>query len=797
MEMLTLILSLCNFPIMEFNGSALTATTVAPHAMTTLSPAQLKSMADMYWLKQFQILQIVYTVSYGIMFGLSMSLLVYLRRNRSTAYKGNANAARKVILPSFEPLFWVIAALTGVYFCYFLAASSIDYVTPVTISWFTETVSQGRQFTFFVVAAFLLQKSVSRPALVRSMVIAAVITVIPIISVRILDVTAASTQTSFAVTSLLRAFDTMWFVWMLVRPVSRASVRTQREFALFALVYYASSYVYAVLILMHNYTDSAMVVFCTVIWASFAPFFVWRLLRADTEHWRGLSERACEFQQHFRENQGMQEIVSAQGLHVLLEMHRKDLIDFAHLELQQVLGVGASANVYRGKLHSSIQVAVKVYSPTEISESTILEFSQEAALCTALKHPNIVLFHGMCICPPSICLVYELCRGSLEDALRNSLSNDHTEPLWPKLCYMLDAARAVAYLHSFSPPFIHRDIKPANFLLDASNVVKLTDFGESRSMAFTIEDIANDNRAMTVRGTVDYMAPEIIDGKQGQALYTETADIYSLAITLWDILHPGREKFPNSNQNHHNIFRMVLNGQRPPIDPETPQTLQDLLENCWNSDPIFRPSAKMVVTVLEELLEDLCGQVSHHLSGFITCLGTQKGTKNTKTPPVFTGEELARCFFEHKYAFEKEEAIRFGNALMDAGSLHHAKHNKPFETSATTTYYFDSQQLDLNQPMQEKVWTLWVAADESSTSSHAATSTAGDGSGLCECRKLWQGHIKPRMPVRTKNPFRRRKEDCLLTVNLLNDHSGDGDAFGDFGTHSTSGQQTTLVLQVA
>ncbi|RHY58281.1 hypothetical protein DYB34_001272, partial [Aphanomyces astaci] len=432
MEMLTLILSLCNFPIMEFNGSALTATTVAPHAMTTLSPAQLKSMADMYWLKQFQILQIVYTVSYGIMFGLSMSLLVYLRRNRSTAYKGNANAARKVILPSFEPLFWVIAALTGVYFCYFLAASSIDYVTPVTISWFTETVSQGRQFTFFVVAAFLLQKSVSRPALVRSMVIAAVITVIPIISVRILDVKAASTQTSFAVTCLLRAFDTMWFVWMLVRPVSRASVRTQREFALFALVYYASSYVYAVLILMHNYTDSAMVVFCTVIWASFAPFFVWRLLRADTEHWRGLSERACEFQQHFRENQGMQEIVSAQGLHVLLEMHRKDLIDFAHLELQQVLGVGASANVYRGKLHSSIQVAVKVYSPTEISESTILEFSQEAALCTALKHPNIVLFHGMCICPPSICLVYELCRGSLEDALRNSLSNDHTEPLWPK-----------------------------------------------------------------------------------------------------------------------------------------------------------------------------------------------------------------------------------------------------------------------------------------------------------------------------------------------------------------------------
>ncbi|ETV98246.1 TKL protein kinase [Aphanomyces invadans] len=764
--------------------------------MEPTASSAAKAKLDLFSANHFENLQIAYTVSYGIMFALSIVLLVYLRHNRLTAFKGNMFAARKVILPTFEALFWVVAIVTGAYFWYFLATTSIRYVTPITYSWFTEAVYQGSQFTFLLVTAYLYQSSVSRPALHRSIALAAAVTMTPIIVVHALDTANASNETTFIVTSVIRAFKSMWYVLMLLRPVSRASVRTQREFALFALVFYTSAYVHGVFILMNNVNDASEVMFCNVIWVSFAPFFIWRVLRADTEHWRGFSERACELQQHFRENQGMQEIVSAQGLHVLLEVHRKDIIDFAHMELREPIGVGASANVYRGMLHSTTHVAVKVYSPTEISESTILAFSQEAALCTALKHPNIVFFHGMCISPPSICLVYELCRGSLEDALQKPRAG-YVEPLWPKLCYILDAARAVAFLHSFSPPFIHRDIKPANFLLDASNVVKLTDFGEARSMAFTIEDIANDDRSMTVRGTVDYMAPEVIDGKRGVANYTETADIYSLAITMWDILHPGREKYPSSNHNHLNVFRMVLDGQRPPIDPEIPQPLHDLLENCWNADAIFRPSAKMVVTVVQEFLEELCGQVSQRVSGFVCGFESHThGNRFVAPSAAFTGNELVRCFMEHGYAFETEEAIRFGNALMDAGCLHHTKHTTPFENSTTTTYFFDTQQVDFAAPIQDRVSILGMNEFTSfPTGAH-------DGPALCPCRKLGQGHVKNRAAVaRTTNPFHRPKDDNVLTVNLLHDQCPDDVDFPGFRTSSTGGTlypstQRTLVLEV-
>ncbi|RHY12272.1 hypothetical protein DYB36_002642, partial [Aphanomyces astaci] len=423
------------------NGTV-TNVTVLPVAKPTLSPQQQFAIQQNIFLyEQYQILQIVYSLTYAFMFFLTMALIIYLRRSRTSAFKGDVIAANKVILPSFEPLFWVIACSTGIYTTYFFVATILGYTKPITNRWFGELLVQGRQFILYLIVAFLLQRSVSRPALVRSVLIALVMAVVPVIVVHLLDVTSQDQLLQFVVVATYRTILMGGFAYLFFRPMPRASVRTQQELCLFSLIYYVIVYVYTFCFYEKDYQNGMMLVFCAVVWATFGPFFVWRLLKADTQHWRGLSDRACDFQQLFRENQGMQEIVSAQGLHVMLEMHRKDVVDFSHLDIQRQMASGASANVYRGVLHSTKQVAVKVYSPSEISESTILEFSQEAALCTALKHPNIVLFHGMCICPPSICLIYELCRGSLEDALRKSRA-DHMEPLWPKLCYMLDAARA-------------------------------------------------------------------------------------------------------------------------------------------------------------------------------------------------------------------------------------------------------------------------------------------------------------------------------------------------------------------
>ncbi|KAJ0389356.1 hypothetical protein ATCC90586_010964 [Pythium insidiosum] len=138
-----------------------------------------------------------------------------------------------------------------------------------------------------------------------------------------------------------------------------------------------------------------VMIYVTSIWAALGPVFIWRVLIADTQHWRGMGQRAVSLQTLFRQKHNLSERVSSQGLHVLIEMHRKFIIDFAYLELRQRIGTGASAVVFHGLLHSKTDVAVKVYTPSEFSEDTVAAFSQEAALCGALHHPNVVKFYGM------------------------------------------------------------------------------------------------------------------------------------------------------------------------------------------------------------------------------------------------------------------------------------------------------------------------------------------------------------------------------------------------------------------
>ena len=97
-------------------------------------------------------------------------LLIYLRMNRHVAFKGDAQAARKVILPAFEPLLWILAAVTGSVAVFFCVALNTNMYTLHVPSLHIEMFYAGRQFVFVVALAFLCQKSVSVPALRRAVV---------------------------------------------------------------------------------------------------------------------------------------------------------------------------------------------------------------------------------------------------------------------------------------------------------------------------------------------------------------------------------------------------------------------------------------------------------------------------------------------------------------------------------------------------------------------------------------------------------------------------------------------------
>ncbi|KAK1946984.1 putative serine/threonine-protein kinase/receptor [Phytophthora citrophthora] len=857
-------------------NSTVVNATVSP----TPSPEEVASKQAImaYLLSRFHTLQLFLLLGYGIMCFLCITLVIYLRFNRNTALRGDASAARKIILPAYEPLLWVLGISTGVYTGFFCSALTTKLYTYDISRLATEVFYSGRQFVFLSVIVFMMQKSVSGPALRRTLVITLVLSTYTIPLVWVIT-TYYPVSDLYVPLTIARGLLLGLYSYVLIRPPVRASKRTLQEYCVFAYIYYALLFSYNECFRQGHLETGFYLTYSNLLCGSLCPLVIWRVLRADTEHWRGMGQRAVALQRLFCQTRGMPERVSSKGFHILIEMHRKFIIDFAYLELQQRIGVGASAVVFKGVLRSSTDVAVKVYTPTDFTEDTVAAFSQEAALCGALHHPNIVAFHGMCVCPPTICLVNELCVGSLEDvtvaaARRRSRVSEHDhnrQQLLLNIAFMLDAARAVAYLHSFRPPFLHRDIKPTNFLVDANCNVKLTDFGESRSLprahvisnglvnapvttnrssireynsekASTVAMLASEDRSskapaerasieiavvgaanlqqlrgsivstgidgkpmtkdgnrssvdgnavrMTVKGTVDYMAPEVINGRAGLAAYGEAADVYSLGITLWDVLNPGQEKFPGTGSNHFRVFDLVLEGQRPELDPRLHPSIRAIIENSWQHDPRLRPSAHSVVSTLESIQEELSAAFALELADELEdAMRLAKPIDASSAPLVaprgFSGEEAISHMCQLQYVDSTSEAVRLGNALMDSGLLHHCKHARPFEETEEV-YFFDDDHINLCQPLVVGAYThdhssklggesATVISSSTRRTSHRSGSTnpyststriRSDSSqsqsertllenGVCACRKFGQ-RLKVPKSSKSRHRFRRR-----------------------------------------
>ncbi|KAG2775212.1 hypothetical protein PC129_g13563 [Phytophthora cactorum] len=693
-------------------------------------PTLVDEVHESQWfIDKFNVVQTLILVEYLFMSGMCLALVHSLRRNRHIALRGDSRAARKILLPAFEPLLWLLGCTVGIYTVVMMLIVTLRLFRAKYYNVMLEIFYSMRLFVFGIVMVFLLQKSVSVPALRRAVVMTLVLALytLPVEIVLAEFVEPSARNLAFAVMSAVRALSLLFFAYVFVRPPARASKRTLREYCLFIFTYSALHFSSELFFHLGSSSMGFALTYATVLWVIMSPAVMWRVLKADTELWRGLGQRAVELQTLFRYRHSIDERISSQGLHVLIEMHRKLIIDFAQLKLEKKIGTGSSAMVFRGYLDAIRPVAVKVYTPVQFTEETVAEFSQEAALCGALKHPNVVKFYGMCVYPPTICLVSELCQSTLGDvicaAARFSLGRSepqycNRQQMLLNVCTILDAARAVAYLHSFSPPFLHRDIKPDNFLVDVHGTVKLTDFGESRSLArtynrlslpeSTMPDMTSEDATMpsfpkmTVKGTVDYMAPEVINGKAGLAEYGEAADIYSLAMTMWDVLHPGTEKFPELKNNHLQVFACVMEGRRPELgNGQIHSSIRHIIEAAWQPNARSRPSAQEIVNVLESVQEELLAVFATELlPELVNDISSSVCKTRQGTADLFTGELIVARLQDMKFVQSPCEAVRLGNAFMDAGLLHHRKHACGFQNTGLR-YFFDEDNLLQWQPLQK------------------------------------------------------------------------------------------------
>jgi serine/threonine protein kinase len=264
-------------------------------------------------------------------------------------------------------------------------------------------------------------------------------------------------------------------------------------------------------------------------------------------------------------------------------------VDFAYLQLERIIGHGATSEVYCGRYKKKL-VAIKLSNPPEVTEEAIDVFVAEAKIAASLNHTNIVQFVGICVRPPQIAMVFEFCEGG------NLKSNLQKNPdKWTpvrRLNACVDCCRAMEAFHHLG--LIHRDLKAENFFVGRKQVVKLGDFGES-THARTVESTAS--RRMTILGTVAFMAPELIAAKRH---YTEAIDIYALSITMWEIW-TGKDPYEDISQ--FDIYAKVATGYRPALPADSPPGFNDALAAAWQEDPNLRPSAGDLLNILEDVYQ--------------------------------------------------------------------------------------------------------------------------------------------------------------------------------------------------
>ncbi|MCP9624696.1 protein kinase [Nocardia otitidiscaviarum] len=257
-------------------------------------------------------------------------------------------------------------------------------------------------------------------------------------------------------------------------------------------------------------------------------------------------------------------------------------------ELLEPLGSGGMGTVWRAydiALHR--EVALKEVR-TDASDGTASSGGaqrervlREARALARIGHPNVVAIHHIVDAPGAHpWIVMELVRGrSLADRLaQGTMSPEQAARLGRGILAALRAAHAVGVLH--------RDIKPANVLLREDGSPVLTDFGIA-----AIDGLDGLTATGNVVGSLDYVAPERLDGQEGYP----ASDLWSLGLLLYVAVegyHPLRR------ESTVGTLAAVLKGEVPP--PQRAGALTTALAALLVPDPHRRPSAEQLDWLLAQ-----------------------------------------------------------------------------------------------------------------------------------------------------------------------------------------------------
>ncbi len=266
-------------------------------------------------------------------------------------------------------------------------------------------------------------------------------------------------------------------------------------------------------------------------------------------------------------------------------------------EIQSPLGAGGMGEVYRARdTRLGRDVAIKVL-PSHLSSNPELKerFQREARAISSLNHPNICTLHDVGQQDGVDFLVMEYLEG---ETLRQRLLRGAL-PLKQVLEYGIQVAEALDRAHQTG--IAHRDLKPGNIMLTKSGA-KLLDFGLAKPVATLVTGVGATGsitpstptltvasmtrqpdpltRQGTVVGTFQYLAPEVLQGKDADV----RSDIFALGAVLHEMIC-GEPAFTGKTQL--SVMTAILE-KEPERIPQVPSPLEHVVHTCLAKDPAER-----------------------------------------------------------------------------------------------------------------------------------------------------------------------------------------------------------------